>query len=159
MGELVFLTILVMIGIVMYIISGSFPTSIIDKSGGPALFPRLVIIFLFVMIILRIMEILKVPKEERKEFHFVEIFKGSRLIFLVVTFAYYMLAVYLGFVISSIIYLIFMTSYFYKVKFEIWPSKRRFFTTSGSIVLSVVVIDYLFCEVLNVLLPIGIIGF
>lgn len=79
MGELVFLALLLAVCTLFYGMSFDFKTSILDTSGGAALWPRIVIIFLVMIIIIRGIQVIK--ERDRKQFVFKELFQGSRLFF------------------------------------------------------------------------------
>ena len=80
MGELIFLGILAIIGVIMFGMSFGFQTSLLDKSGGPALYPRIVIVVLVIFLVVRCVMIIRSQEELKKKFHFLEILQGSRFI-------------------------------------------------------------------------------
>lgn len=157
MGEVVFLSIVGLLGIGMLVMTGSFPTSLIDKSGGPALFPRIVIILLLVFLIARIVTIIRSEEEKKKEFRFLEIFKGSRLFFLIVFILFILTIEKIGFIISGSVFAIVMMFYLYRKQYGENMSKKRMAVTAVIATVSVVVIYILFTRYFNVLLPAGII--
>ena len=79
MGELVFLALLLAVCTLFYGMSFDFKTSILDTSGGAALWPRIVIIFLVMIIIIRGIQAIK--ERDRKQFVFKELFQGKQAVF------------------------------------------------------------------------------
>jgi hypothetical protein len=158
MGEVIFLGIVAIIAAIMLVLTATFPVSIIDHSGGPSLFPRLVIGLLFLFIIIRIIEILKTKKETRKPFVFTEIFKGPRLLFIIISIVAFILVSRLGFIITMSLYVPGMMIFFTYLNKKELPSKKEIIIMIFSCILFVVLFDYLFCTHLHVILPKGILG-
>ncbi len=159
MGELIFNAIIAVVGVILFVMTYSFPSSIIDKSGGAGMFPRIVIIFLFAFLIIRTVQILRSEEERKKKFVFLEMFNGSRLIYILSTLAYFLLVKPVGFIISSVIYLVIIILYFYKLQEGKWLSGKGSVIVVICVTAGVILLDYLFCRVLGVLLPRGILGF
>lgn len=156
MGELVFMGITAAAAIAMFIMTASFPVSIIDKSGGPALFPRVVILLLLVFMIIRAVIVLRDRELFGKRFVFAEIFRGARLIYLLVTLIYILLIKQAGFVPMTAAYLYGLTQYlFYLQKGSRMSLRRNILTFIGCLALSIGMY-LLFSGVLNILLPEGI---
>lgn len=159
MGEVIFLSILEMIGIIAFFLAFSFPTSIIDKSGGPSFFPQSIVGFLTFFVLIRIISILRTGKQERSHFHFAELFHGACFVYLVVTLLAIVLMRLLGFIIDMSLYLSFLILYLYEKQTDRaaslkWKILVCMFSVAGS-----VLIDYLFCAVMKVVIPKGILGF
>ena len=159
MGEIFFLIILAAAGVGMFVRSFGFQVSRIDSSGGPALFPRIVIIILLLFIAIRIIMVSKSKEELGKKFHFLEIFQGSRLIFLLMFLGYAVLMKPLGFVISSSLFLIIAVTFLYKKQYGERITVKKGLILYPVILISVAVLYYIFVNKLNVLLPGGIINF
>ena len=159
MGEIFFLIILAAAGVGMFGMSFGFQVSRIDSSGGPALFPRIVIIILLLFIAIRIIMVSKSTEELGKKFHFLEIFQGSRLIFLLMFLGYAVLMKPLGFVISSSLFLIIAVTFLYKKQYGERITVKKGLILYPVILISVAVLYYIFVNKLNVLLPGGIINF
>ncbi len=156
MGEILFMIIIAIAAIIMFIMTYDFPVSIIDKSGGAALFPRIIIILLLFFMLIRLISILRTKKEERKPFAFTEMFKGSRLVYLLLTIAYIAVLTQLGFIISSLLYLFILINYFYYLQNGRLPAVKTEMIIVISIVAGVLILNYFFGNVLNILLPKGI---
>ena len=148
MGEIFFLIILAAAGVGMFGMSFGFQVSRIDSSGGPALFPRIVIIILLLFIAIRIIMVSKSKEELGKKFHFLEIFQG-----------YAVLMKPLGFVISSSLFLIIAVTFLYKKQYGERITVKKGLILYPVILISVAVLYYIFVNKLNVLLPGGIINF
>lgn len=159
MGEIIFLIILALVGAGMFGMSFGFQVSRIDTSGGPALFPRVVIIMLFVFIVIRIVMIGKNKEEMEKKFHFLEIFQGSRLIFLLSFLGYALIMKPLGFVISSSLFLILAVTFLYRKQYGERITVKKGLILYPVILVSVAALYYIFVNKLNVLLPSGILNF
>lgn len=158
MGEVIFLGIVAIIAAIMLVMTASFPVSIIDHSGGPTLFPRLVIGLLFLFILIRIVEVLKTTKEDRKPFIFTEIFKGPRLLFIIISVIAFILVSRLGFIITMSLYVPGMMVFFTYLNKKALPSRKEIIVMIFSCIVFVILFDYLFCIHLHVILPKGILG-
>lgn len=158
MGESVFLGIWAVIAVVMHAVSYQFPILKIDKSGGGGVFPRIVTIIFLALIFIRIMQVV-ITKQTKKKFHFVEIFKGASLVYLISTAIYFMAVKYVGFIITTAIYLIWMILYCYKVSEGKKASKRFTSAVVVVVIIATIVFDWLFSSQLKVLLPEGFFGF
>lgn len=159
MGELIFNALLAVVAVIMFVMTYSFPTSIFDKSGGAGLYPRIVIICLLILLLIRTVQVLRSEEEKKRKFVFLEMFQGPRLIYILTTLAYFLLVTSIGFVLTTIAYLIWSILYFYCLQEKKRPSKKTAAIVVVSVIPSVIVLDYLFCNVLGVLLPAGIMGF
>ncbi|NQT58035.1 MAG: tripartite tricarboxylate transporter TctB family protein [Bacteroidetes bacterium] len=156
MGELIFMGITVLAAIGMFFMTSSFPVSIIDKSGGPALFPRIVIILLIIFMVIRAVIVMKDKELFKKQFVFTEIFKGSRLIYLLLTLAYILLIKQIGFVIMTAAYMYGLTQYLYYIQQDhMMTVKRNLITALGALAVTLGVY-FLFSDALNIRLPLGI---
>lgn len=156
MGEIIFMAIVAVIALIMFWLTGKFPVSIIDKSGGAALFPRIIIGLLLFFMIIRVVIVLRDEEKRKKAFVFLEVFKGSRLVYLLGTILYVALIKQVGFVIMTIAYLTGMTHYLhYKQKDKCIPLIKS--SIIFVITVAVAVGIYLFfTSVLNIRLPQGI---
>ena len=141
MGELVFLALLLAVCTLFYGMSFDFKTSILDTSGGAALWPRIVIIFLVMIII--------------KQFVFKELFQGSRLFFLLSLFGYVILFRYAGYLISTMLFLLITMNIFYKITRDNFGSMRSIIVRNGVAVAFVFGCNFFFAEVVHIALPQG----
>ncbi len=158
MGELIYMAIIAVIAIFMFIVSGSFPVSIIDKSGGASLFPRVVVVLLLCFMAIRTVFVLRDKELREKTFIFLEIFKGPRLVYLLGTFTYILLIQPLGFVITTSLYLFGMSNFmYYKQKDSIMSMQRSSIIFFSGLTVSLGMYLF-FTRVLSILLPQGILG-
>lgn len=155
MGEIVFLGIVSLIAIMMFVVSYQFPTSIIDKSGGAALFPRIVIGFLLLFIVIRTFILLR-DKSIKEKFIFIEIFTGTRLIYLISTVIYIIGISYLGFIVSTLLYLLGIINYFYYLQNNGKPTLKKEIVIVCSVFIGTFLMYFFFGNILNILLPKGI---
>lgn len=157
MGEIVFLAIIALVGGGMFAMTYGFRENILDQSGGPGMFPRIIVILLGFSLIVRIVQIV-LKKETKKPFAFVEMFKGSRLLYILATLAYMLLVRFVGYVPMTIVYLIFTI-----LVFRSQESDEPF--TAGRVALIVVTnsvvavgVYLFFTRIVDIRLPAGFIG-
>lgn len=156
MGELLFMALMGALAIIMFFISGSFPVSIIDKSGGAALFPRIVVILFLFFMAIRTVIVLRDGEARKKAFVFLEIFKGDRLIFLLGIIGYIALVKPVGFVIATSLFLAGMSNFLYfKQRDSLMTLKRNIIGISAGIAISLGMYLF-FTRVLSILLPQGV---
>jgi len=158
MGEIIFLGIWMAIAVAMYIVSFQFPAIKIDKSGGGGVFPRIVITLFVVLLAIRIIQIIA-TKETKKKFAFLEIFKGPSLVYLIATTVYFLSCKAVGFILMTIVYLIGMIIFCYRVSEGKFPSVLKTIIICVAVIVGVVAFAWLFSAKLQVLLPKGILGF
>lgn len=156
MGELIFEAVIAILAAVMFGMSFSFKESLIDQSGGPALFPRIVIILLLLFLAVRAAVVLRSEEERKKDFRFLEIFKGSRLIFLAMFIVYVLLVKPAGFLLATWIFVLFTLPYLYKKQYGRSMGAKRQAITSVISVAGVFLLYILFSRYFNVWLPTGI---
>jgi len=65
MGEILFLSLFLIGSIYLFLLTGDFRLSKMDTSGGAALFPRIVIIFLCLFLVIRIIQALCEKEKSR----------------------------------------------------------------------------------------------
>ena len=157
MGEVLFMGLTSVFAVVLFFLTKGFPVSIVDRSGGAALFPRIGIVLLIFFIAIRTFIVLKDQTQRKQPFIFLEIFTGPRLVYLLSVVMYIVLLKPIGFILMTILFLWGMAWYLH------FQQKKWLMTIRHSIVLLVVVIVLsisiyiLFKELLNVMLPQGII--
>ena len=156
MGEVIFLGLLAVISVVFFVMTFSFPTSIMDKSGGPAIFPQIVLVFLFVLVLIRIVMVLR--QKERPPFVFLELFKGMRLFFFLSLVCYIVAIDFLGYILSSILFFAVTVNFFYYKAKGTWGSVKSIALRNGLILVFVFSLNAFFSGILKVMLPPGIWG-
>lgn len=153
MGELVFLGTLLVVCIYFYALTFGFAVSILDKSGGAAVFPRIVIVFLVVFLIVRALAVWK--DQQKKPFAFKELFVGMRLFFFVSLIGYILAFKFLGYVISTTMFLAVTINVFYFKTKNSWGSVQAIAARSVLAVTFVLLMNYFFVHILHIVLPAG----
>lgn len=153
MGELIFLGILAVVSVYFFILTGDFRISPLDKSGGAAVWPRLVLGFMLLFIVVRAIQIL--VRKENDHFVFLELFKGIRLFFLASFVAYIALFKFLGYYIATIAFLAATVNVFYKYTKGNFGSKKHIIIRNLIIIVFVTLMDFFFSDVLHIMLPSG----
>ncbi len=157
MGEIVFLTIVAATAGVMYWMTFDFRVSILDKSGGPGLFPRIIVILLLFFIVIQIIETIR-KKETGKKFAFVEMFEGIRLVYIVATMVYMLTIKWVGYVPVTFAYLVFCITVLHRRETGERGGWKQIGVLAGVNAALVVGVYLFFTRVVNILLPAGIIG-
>lgn len=155
MGELLFLAVVSAIAVIMFFMTFQFPVSILDQSGGAGLFPRTIVVMLLACILIRLYQYYKKP-ETRKHFVFLEMFQGLRLAYILMTGIYIALMTTLGYVISTVVYLLVLINFFYHAQMERRPSVKTETVIVLSILAGTIGIYWFFGSVLHVMLPAGL---
>lgn len=153
MGELVFLALILVVCAVFYGMSFEFKTSVLDTSGGAAFWPRIVIVFLACFVIIRGIQVIK-NKGDRK-FVFGELFRGSRLIFLLSLTGYIVLFKYVGYLISTMLFLLITVNVFYKITRDNFGSVRSIVLRNAAAVAFAFGCYFFFAKVVHIALPQG----
>lgn len=157
MGELILLGLLLVIGISFWFMTFNFAVSPLDKSGGAGVFPRMVIVLLLAFVVLRVIQVLR--KKEKGHFVFLELFSGIRLYFLL-SFVTYVLALnYLGYLISSILFLALTTNYFSYKTHDSFGTVKSIVIRNAGVIAFVFTTYYFFDRILHIALPRGWFGF
>lgn len=154
--ELIFLAIIAIFALVFFKETTTYSIASFDTSGGPAIFPQYILILLLVAILALMIQ--KIIKKDFKGFFFLEIFKGDRGIGMVSLVVYLALLRILGFTLSTIIFLIFLVNYLYRVNHDnTFGDGKHIALRTGFSILFAVVIQYIFVHLMHVMLPKGII--
>lgn len=157
MGEIIFLGLLAVVCVVCFAMSLSFPISVMDKSGGPAFFPQVVIVFILVFLVIRLIMVLR--EKEKLHFVFAELFCGIRLFFFVAIVLYVVLIQSLGYVLCTLVFLLTAINvFYYKTKGGLGNIKSVVIRNL-SIFVFVFGMNAFFSQVLKVILPTGSLWF
>ena len=151
MGELFFLGIIFVICCLFFFMTFSFPVSILDKSGGAGIFPRIVIIFLVTFVLVRIITIL--IKKGKIHFVFFELLKGIQSVFFFSIVLYILLFNKLGYVMSTLLFAYGTINGFFRYATGSFGSKKQIIIRNFLITAFVVLMYYFFSGVLNIILP------
>ena len=154
MGEIVFLGLLFLLSGYLFYLPFYFPVNILERSGGAGLFPRIVLAFLMVFLIIRIIQIL--CQNEKKPFVFAEMFKGTRFFYLITLTAYVALLKVFGYFICTTLFLAIMINILYRQVLGEWGSVKIIVIRNLLIIAFAVLMNLFFSKILHVLLPVGI---
>lgn len=157
MGEIIFLGILMAICIWFYTLTFGFAVSILDKSGGASVFPRFIIIFLMIFLIVRMITVLR--QKQKAEFVFTELFKGMRLFFFACLVCYILVMKHLGYILSTAVFLAVTVNFFYYKTKDNWGSVRAIAVRNVLLLGFVLAMNYFFTRILHIMLPAGILHF
>lgn len=111
MGELVFLAIVGILGAACYAETLTYTVAEYDRTGGPAMYPQLVLILLFAVLVLRAAQILL--KKEKTKFKWFTLFKGTRGVFFAAFVLFVFLMEPLGFIVDATLFLSATSMYLY----------------------------------------------
>ncbi len=159
MGELIFLALIGIVGVLCYNETLSYSVAEYDRTGGPAMYPQLVLILLFIALALRAIQILMT--KEKPKFKWFTLFKGSRGVFFIAFVLFVFLMDPLGFIVDATLFLTGTSLYLY---YQTTGDK----TLGGAKAITLKVVLFaafntavflFFTSVLNVGVPEGILGF
>lgn len=153
MGELIFLGIIAAVCGVFFYLTFDFQVSLLDRSGGAALWPRIIIIFLMIFVIIRFIQVLR--EKDKGEFVFLELFKGPRFFLLASLVAYIVAFKSLGYIISTSLFLVVVVNVFYKWTKDDFGSVKSIVIRNTLLILFVIALNYFFAEIVNIPLPTG----
>lgn len=159
MGELIFLAILAVVGALCYGETLTYSVSQFDRTGGPAMYPQLILILLFVALVIRAVQILLT--KEKPKFKWFTLFQGPRCVFFLAFVLFVVLMEPLGFVIDATLFMSITSFYlYYKTTGDKTLGGAKVIVTR---VLLFAVFDVavflFFSSVLNVAVPEGILSF
>lgn len=151
MGELIFLGIFTVVSIYFFYLTGDFRVSVLDKSGGAKVWPRIVLIFLLIFLIIRIIQVLR--EKDKKHFVFKELFTGTRLFFFLSFVAYIILLKFLGYFITTFSFLVVTINYFYKHVKGDYGTKKQIIIRNVLLLAFTFLMWAFFSEILHIMLP------
>lgn len=157
MGEIFFLGIIAVLDIMYLLETFKYKIPVYDNTGGPGIYPKIILVILLAAIVIRIIRILH--SKTKEHFIFRELFEKDRLFFVVAFAAYIMIMRPLGIILSTIIY---MTSVCFYIALAIDGTIGTTRTITCRIVafcLMSILIYLFFSNVMNVALPKGVCHF
>ena len=159
MGEIIFLILLAAVGGYYYFESLGYTVGRFDTTGGGGIFPRAIIIVLFVLLAARLIEIL--IKKEKAPFKFFGYLKGVGGVFFLSFVAFVLLIRPLGFVVDAILFSLWSVNYLY---YKTHDDKKLGGTKAliircVAIIAYVLLVNWFFTGVLHVNLPAGILKY
>lgn len=126
-----------------------------DTSGGPGMFPKYILILLLVAIAALIIQ--KIIKKDKTKFVFFELLMGERGIILGSLVVYLAVLSLIGFILSTCIFLVVTVNYLYFRGHAGLGGKKSIAIRSGISVGTALIINYVFVNLMHVMLPRGII--
>lgn len=157
MGEIIFLLVLIAISALGFIEAGTFPVSLFEKTGGPSLFPKVLFVGLAIFAVVRIIVILK--SKEKTKFVFLDLFKSTRGVFILASVIYVLVMEYLGYIISTALFLIVICNYLYWKRYDTKGTVKSIVLRNASMVLITFLLYVFFAKVMTINLPHGLFGF
>lgn len=154
MGEIAFLVLLLAAGGYYYWETFTYPQNIYERSGGPGIFPRAVIIILAIFVVIRIIQI--ISSREKRHFQFFEVFKGSTGVFFFSLLFYIVLMKPLGYLIDTLLFGLFLTNYLYYIKHGNKGRTKDIVLQNLIIVIVAIGLHLFFYRYLHILLPKGL---
>ncbi len=154
MGEMIFLFLLLVVCALSFRMTFDFPVSLLDKSGGASLFPRIIIIALASFIIIRIIQIL--IRKEKTQFIFKELFTKERGFFFISFLVYVICLNFLGYVLSTILFLSVTISVFFNITTGFYGTKKHKIRRIIAVVVFSFLMYFFFGKIINILLPTGV---
>ena len=158
MSEFVFLAGLAVLALLGYSEVLTYTVTKYDRTGGPAIYPKMLLILLLVALAIRGIQILASKKKEK--FKWGSLFSGQRGVFFVSFVLFVMLMKPLGFILDGTIFLVFTTFYLYYKSTgdkSLGGKKKIVFRVLFSLGFCVAVYLF-FSEFLHVAVPEGILG-
>lgn len=126
-----------------------------DTSGGPGMFPKYILILLLVAVTALVIQ--KIIKKDKTKFVFFELLKGERGIILGSLILYLAVLSVFGFILSTSIFLMFTVNYLYFRGHSGSGGRKSIAIRSGFSVGIALIINYVFVNLMHVMLPSGII--
>ena len=157
MGELLFLGLIMAICGVFFYLTFDFQVSLLDHSGGAAMWPRIIIASLMIFVIIRFIQVIRTKKKE--EFVFFELFCGPRLFLLTALVVYIIAFKYIGYIPSTCLFLLVVVNVFYKWTTGNFGTVKSIVIRNVLIIVFVVALYYFFAEIVNIPLPKGTLWF
>lgn len=153
MGELIFLGLIAAICGVFFYLTFDFQVSLLDRSGGAAMWPRIIIAFLMIFVIIRFIQVVRTKKKE--EFVFLELFRGPRLFLLAALVVYIIAFKPVGYILSTSLFLLVVVNVFYKWTKGNLGTVKSIVVRNVLLIAFVVALYFFFAEIVNIPLPVG----
>jgi len=159
MSELIFLAVIAVLALLGYNEVLGYTVTRFDRTGGPAIYPKLLLILLLVALVIRAVQILM--SKDREKFKWASLFKGQRGIFFLAFVAFVALMKPLGFIVDGTLFLTFTSLYLYYRSTgdkSLGGKKKVIFRVIFSLAFCTAVYLF-FANFLHVAVPEGILGF
>lgn len=156
MGEIVFLVLLSGVAVVYLVEAFGYPMPKFEVSGGPAIYPKMILIIFLILVFVRLIQI--ITTKEKVKFVFIDLFTGTRGVFWISFLIYALTVKTIGYLIATIVFLIGMTEYFYYKKTNSFGTIRQIGLRTIGLIGFVVLLYWFFAVTMNVLLPKGVLS-
>jgi hypothetical protein len=156
MGEILSLLLLAGGGAYYYAETLTYRVSRFERTGGAGVYPRIIIIGLFVFIALRIIQ--KIAEKDWGKFVFLNLFRGRRGIFFFAFFFYVLLMPFLGYLADTAAYLLFASGYLTFLREGSLGDRKRIALRTLLFLAMVGGIYWFFVAFLNVSVPAGLLS-
>jgi hypothetical protein len=134
----------------------AYRVSRFERTGGAGVYPRMIIICLFIFIALRLIQ--KIAEKDWKKFVFFNLFRGRRGVFFFAFLLYVLLMPFLGYLIGTTVYLLFTSAYLTFLKEGSLKNRKRLALRSLLFLALVGGIHWFFVTFLNVSVPSGLLS-
>lgn len=156
MGEIILL--LIVAGISGIYLGQTFDYRMpkLENSGGPALFPKMVLIILIILVLIRVIVI--IVHKDFKHFKFFELFKGSTGLFSISLIVMIFIMPYLGFIVTCFLFMTITSHALLYIKTKTFGGARKIIMREVFFLVFAVGLYLFFTKVLFVSLPTGILS-
>lgn len=154
-GEIVALLLLACTGVAYLVETFGYRVSRFERTGGPGVYPRIILYCLFFFIVLRMAQILW--ERKNRAFVFFDLFHGSKGVFFFTFVLYIFLMPYLGYILSTTLYLVFASCFLTYLKEGSLGAKPRLILRSLFFFGTTMGIYWFFVLFLDVAVPAGLI--
>lgn len=156
MGEIIFLLLLIAGGGYYFYETLGYTVGRFDTTGGGGMFPRAILVCLFVFSALRLLEIL--VKRQKAPFRFFGFLQGTGGVFFLSFVVFAALIRPLGFIIDALLFMLWSINYlYYKAKDDrALGGVKAIAVRSAFIIVYVLAVYWFFTKALSVNLPAGL---
>ncbi len=150
---------LLLAGIDVYYLAETFSYKkpLYDNTGGPAVFPRVILVLLLVCLAVRMIQI--IVTRDKKHFVFKELFRGSTGVFLFAFAGYIFLMEYLGMILDTVLYLGLISHYMIYQRDGTLGTARSVAVHMAAYLVMAAALYWFFSVFMNVAVPKGLLGF
>ena len=154
---MIFLLLLAGLDLYYFAETFSYRKPLYDNTGGPAVFPRVILILLLICLAVRIIQI--VVRKEKRRFIFLDLFKGSTGVFLFAFAGYILCMEFLGMILDTVLYMGFISHYMIYQRDGSIGSLRSAAVHMAVYILMAAALYWFFSGVMNVAVPKGLLRF
>jgi hypothetical protein len=149
---------LVLTGIGIYYFAETFTyhKPLFESTGGPEIFPRVILVLLFLFIAVRAIQI--ILNKKKSSFVFFDLFTGSRGMFLYCFMGYILIMKPLGYIFATFLYLAGLSNYMIYYKDGTIGTARAISIRIVIFAIISVLLYQFFAGILNVNIPLGLLA-